>query len=76
MTRSLWTCPKCGRHFVNTNMSHSCGSYSVRKFLAGKSPHAISLYKQFSALVHEIGPAHIAPARTRIGFQVRMISPL
>lgn len=71
--RPLWTCPKCGRQFVNSNMPHSCGRYSVAKFLAGKSKEAISLYERFRALVHECGPVQIAPAKTRIGFQVRMI---
>ena len=54
-------------------MPHSCGRYSVEQFLAGKSAHAVSLYKHFSALVNECGPVQIAPAKTRIGFQVRMI---
>jgi hypothetical protein len=69
----LWTCPKCKRQFVTTNMPHSCGRHSVEKFLAGKSKNAISLYERFSALVSECGPVQIAPAKTRIGFQVRMI---
>lgn len=72
-SRPPWTCPKCSRQFINSNMPHSCGRYSVKKFLAGKSPHAISLYEHFSALVHDCGPVQIAPAKTRIGFQVRMI---
>lgn len=71
--RPLWTCPNCGRQFINSNMPHSCGRYSVSKFLAGKSPPAISLYQHFSALVRDCGPVLIAPAKTRIGFQVRMI---
>ncbi|HKE55063.1 MAG TPA: DUF5655 domain-containing protein [Pyrinomonadaceae bacterium] len=54
-------------------MPHSCGKYSVKQFLAGKSPHAIALYEHFSALLHECGPVKIAPAKTRVGFQVRMI---
>lgn len=54
-------------------MPHSCGQFSVEQFLKGKSHHAISLYWQFSALVHACGPIKIAPAKTRIGFQVRMI---
>ena len=54
-------------------MPHSCGRYSVAKFLDGKSEHAVSLYEGFSALVRGCGPVQIAPAKTRIGFQVRMI---
>lgn len=71
--RPLWTCPKCNRQFVVTNMPHSCGQYSVEAFLENKSPNAIALYEQFSSLVHKCGPTKIAPAKTRIGFQVRMI---
>lgn len=54
-------------------MPHSCGRYSVAKFLAGKSEHAVTLYEAFSDLVRDCGPVQIAPAKTRIGFQVRMI---
>jgi hypothetical protein len=72
-SRPLWTCPKCGRQFVIPKMPHSCGRYSVEMFLAGKSPYAISLYERFAALAHNCGPLQIAPAKTRIGFQVRMI---
>jgi hypothetical protein len=54
-------------------MPHSCGRYSVEKFLAGKSAGAVALYERFSALVHECGQVKLAPAKTRIGFQVRMI---
>jgi len=72
-SRPLWTCPRCHRQFINRNMPHSCGRYSVEQFLAGKSRGAISLYEHFSAAVRDCGPVQIAPARTRIGFQVRMI---
>ena len=54
-------------------MSHSCGNYSIEQFLADKSPAAVALYEHFSALVSGCGPIRIAPAKTRIGFQVRMI---
>ena len=71
--RPLWKCPKCRRYFINQNMPHSCGRYSVERFLAGKSKQAIALYQRFCDLVNECGPVHIAPAKTRIGFQVSMI---
>lgn len=54
-------------------MPHSCGRYSVEKFLAGKSANAIALYERFSQLVNQCGRVQVAPAKTRIGFQVRMI---
>lgn len=45
----------------------------MEKFLAGKSADAVALYERFSALVHQCGQVKLAPAKTRIGFQVRMI---
>lgn len=45
----------------------------MEKFLAGKSAAAIALYESFSELVNQCGRVQIAPAKTRIGFQVRMI---
>ena len=54
-------------------MPHSCGKFSVEQFLAGKSEQAISLYNRFQTLVSDCGPVQIAPAKTRVGFQVRMI---
>lgn len=71
--KSLWTCPRCGRRFANRNQSHSCGHYTVEQHLKGKSSHVISLYERFVALVKQCGPVILAPAKTRIGFQVRMI---
>lgn len=71
--KPLWTCPKCGRTFANRNQSHSCGRYSINAYLKGKSPEAIALFHRFSQMVADCGPFIYAPARTRIGFQVRMI---
>ena len=73
VSRDLWRCPKCGRFFVNHNQWHSCGPYSVESFLERKSPSAIELFHRFVELVEAFGPVLVAPARTRIGFQVKMI---
>ena len=73
MPPPLWTCPQCGRPFANRNQSHSCGRHTVEERLAGKSPAVRALYAGFAALVEACGPVIVVPARTRIGFQVRMI---
>ena len=73
MRDDLWTCPRCARQFANVNQSHSCGPYTVARFLADKSPAERNLYEAFAAAVHACGPVTEAPAKTRIGFQARMI---
>src|SRR5215831_13930185 len=73
MARPLWTCLNCRRRFVTRNMPHSCGDFSVKAFLDGKSRTAVSLYRHFARAVRDCGPIQLAPAKTRIGFQVRMI---
>ena len=55
------------------NQTHSCGSYTVDQHFTGKSPYVTSMYEQFVALVKRCGPVTVVPAKTRIGFQVRMI---
>ncbi len=71
--KNLWRCPKCDRQFANRHQSHSCGRYTVDAFLAGKSPQAVTLYKHFARMVQARGQVMLAPAKTRIGFQARMI---
>jgi hypothetical protein len=73
LRRSLWLCPKCQRPFANTNQSHSCGKYSVDDFLSGKNDYAAALFNRFLEMVNSCGPVILAPAKTRVGFQVRMI---
>lgn len=73
MDRSrLWKCDKCGRLFANRNQSHSCGHYTLREHLNGKSPHSIALFREFAKLVKRCGPVRVVPEKTRIAFQVRM----
>lgn len=69
----LWTCDKCERPFANRNQTHSCGRFTVGEFLAGKSPKAVELFKKFAGAVEELDGVIAAPAKSRVGFQVRMI---
>jgi hypothetical protein len=71
--RALWTCPACGRPFANRNQPHSCGAATVEAHLRGRSERVVALFRAFEAAVRECGPVVLAPARTRVGFQVRMI---
>jgi hypothetical protein len=71
--RDLWRCAACGRPFANANQPHSCVRVGEETHLAGKNPHIADLYRGFVAKVEECGPVIVVPAKTRIGFQVRMI---
>src|SRR6516162_11429616 len=68
----LWKCPKCGRLFANRKQSHFCSRYTLREHFAGKTPHAIALFRDFAKLVKRCGPVRVVPEKTRIAFQVRM----
>jgi len=72
----LFECPRCGAKLVSRNLSHSCGDFSVERFLAGKGRRARELYRRFAALIDECGPHQLAPAKTRVAFmaQVRFAS--
>ncbi|HKO61357.1 MAG TPA: DUF5655 domain-containing protein [Pyrinomonadaceae bacterium] len=70
---ALWKCEKCGRPFANRNQTHSCGRFTVGEFLEGKSLNAVDLYRAFAAAIDQLGGVVTAPAKTRVGFQVRMI---
>ena len=69
----LWACPRCGRRFANRNQTHSCGRWSVDAFLAGQDAGARTLYGRFAELACAVGKVTVAPAKTRVGFQARMI---
>jgi hypothetical protein len=62
----MWTCPKCGYQFFNTNQSHSCGNYTFEDFVEGKSVEAISLLKYFLSEYRKIGKFDLHPVKTRV----------
>jgi hypothetical protein len=68
----MWKCPKCRRLFANRNQSHFCSRYTLREHLAGKSPSAIALFREFAKMVKRCGPVRVVAEKTRIAFQVRM----
>jgi Domain of unknown function (DUF5655) len=68
----MWQCRKCERLFANRNQSHFCSRYTLREHLAGKSPSAVALFRQFAKSVKRCGPVRVVAEKTRIAFQVRM----
>lgn len=68
----MWTCPKCQHKFYNKNQAHSCGSYTVDGFLAGKTGHAQDLFHAFINAYKEIGPFELHPVKTRVALLTKM----
>jgi hypothetical protein len=68
----MWTCPRCGHKFFNTNQSHSCGSYTVADFLEGKTKDAVELFNYFLAQYRKIGPFELHPVKTRVALLTQM----
>lgn len=68
----MWTCPKCGAEFVQKNLWHSCGQYSVEGFLEGKPERGVELFWYFLNEYRKIGPVTLHPVKTRIAFMVKV----
>ncbi len=68
----MWTCPKCKQKFYNRNQSHSCGNFSVREFLSGKSEKAIVLFNAFLEAYQKIGNYELHPVKTRVALLTQM----
>lgn len=71
-SRSLWECPRCGVKLLSRNLSHSCGDFSIERFLSGKTERGRELFASFLALVAECGPYDVAPAKTRVALMARV----
>ena len=68
----MWTCPKCGRQFLNPNGWHSCIQRGgVEGHLAGKPDGVAEAYRKVEAMVREIGPVEVESLKSRIGFKAR-----
>jgi hypothetical protein len=68
----MWTCPKCKHQFYNKNQSHSCGSYTVDDFLAGKPVKSIDLFNFFLSEYRTIGAFELHPVKTRVALLTKM----
>ena len=71
-SKSMWTCPDCGRPFANLHQSHTCSRHTLDEHLQGKPPEIIALYRHLEAMVQSMGTVIVMQEKTRIAFQVRM----
>ena len=71
-TSDLWTCPLCGKQFVTSNMSHSCGLHTVDQFMEGKGERAWAFWSRLQDMVARCGPYTIVANKTRLEFMVRV----
>ncbi len=71
-SKSLWTCPKCGRRFISVNRNHSCGRYHLEDHFMGKEPIVRVLYDLLFETLQQFGPVEAFPIKTRIIFQAEV----
>jgi hypothetical protein len=69
--RPLWTCPECGRRFVNANSWHSCQSTPVEHLFVGKG-RARELFDAFVAAVAANGPVDVDTTLTGLVLMTRV----
>lgn len=68
----MWICPKCGHKFYNRNQAHSCGEYSVEKFLQGKTEVSVKLFEAFLKKYSTVGSFELHPVKTRVALLTKM----
>jgi Domain of unknown function (DUF5655) len=72
-TRPMWTCPRCGRTFANTNQTHTCAPPGdLERHFAGKEPQVRAAFQRVLDTVAALGPVTVLPEKTRIALHVRM----
>jgi hypothetical protein len=71
-SKSLWTCPNCGRQFVSVNRNHSCGRYSLEDHFVGKESLVRELYDLLLETMRQFGSVSVFPVKTRIVFQAEV----
>jgi hypothetical protein len=68
----MWQCPKCKAEFVQRNLQHSCGIYSVEDFLKGKTQRSIQLFWFYIHEWRKIGDIKLHPVKTSVSLLVKV----
>jgi hypothetical protein len=51
----MWSCPRCGREFRNTNQSHTCRLIDKEQLFAKRPPQLKNIYKKIVSIVKPLG---------------------
>ena len=51
----MWTCPRCGREFRNTNQLHTCRLIDKEQLFAKRPPQLKRIYKKIISIVKPLG---------------------
>ena len=68
----MWTCDRCGRQFANVNQAHACQTTTDIDHLAGKTVHAVRIYRAVYEALQEAGIFRVHAQKTRIAFSSKM----
>jgi hypothetical protein len=70
MSAQLWSCPRCGRTFANTNQTHTCAPVGELDRHFEHSDESVR--ESFDRILGSLGPVTVLPEKTRIALHVRM----
>ena len=70
--RPLWTCPKCGKQFVNRNQFHSCKRRQVGDAFLNKPAWTRVLFDRFLELANASGVVRTVPNGDWVSLMVRV----
>lgn len=62
----MWTCPRCGRSFRNTNQRHHCERTTASAQLQGQPEEIIRIYNKILKSVSRFGPFSESPIKDYI----------
>jgi hypothetical protein len=72
MGLEMWTCPRCGRSFANSNQSHACQTTTIAEYLEGRPVEVVAIYEDVLAALDAAGVYRCHAMRNGIGFISRM----
>ena len=64
--RSLWSCPVCGRRFVEANQAHSCRVHEFDDHFRGRDPRLRSIFESLRRSLERTGPLRLDAVESTI----------